>query len=174
MRSVAEVRDQKLLDGVMKHKYIIPEQAAELFFTTIKNKEYRDKKAAIRLLKLYQKKLVNRFRIPGDPFVYTVTGNKYSTKMIHYLAITDVLIQIIKLLPSSSVIEYEVEQDNGNVITDLYLSYRNDFRHESGQYFIEVELDSSRDILEKIPKYEDLISKEKISSLHKLVERTPI
>jgi hypothetical protein len=77
---MAEVRDQKLLEGVIKHKYIMPEQAAELFFTSIKNPEYRTKKAAARLLKLYRYKLLNRFRVPGEPYIYTVTGTKYSTK----------------------------------------------------------------------------------------------
>lgn len=174
MRAIARARDQKLLDGVIKHKYLIPEQAAELFFTNIKNSEYRKKKAAARLLTLHRHKLINRFRVPGDPFIYTANGSKYSTKMVHFLAITDVLLEIRKLLPSSSSFDYEIEYRHHNVVTDLYISYSNGFRGESGEYFIEVELESSGDIMEKIQKYERILEKEKLIIVckhHRLVER---
>jgi hypothetical protein len=174
VRSIAVTRDQKLLDGIMKHKYLIPGQAGELFFTTIENDVYREKKAAARLLSLYRKKLINRFRVPGDPFIYTASGSRYSTKMIHYLAITDVLLEIKKLLPSSSALEYEVEYHHNNVIADLYICYSNHFRGESREYFIEVELESSGNIIDKIQKYERFIENEKLIIVckhHRVVER---
>lgn len=114
------------------------------------------KKAAARLLVLYRAKLIQRTRYPGDPYIYFVSGNRYSHKLQHYLTITDILLQIIKLAPAGSKIDYDIEVSQGDVITDLLIKYSNEFRKEKRTYCIEVELDSSGDIIEKIRKYEDL------------------
>lgn len=157
MVNLATNRDEKLLDGIIKHKYLRSDQAAELYFQTIKNSEQRKRKAATRLLSLYKKKLVQRFRFPGDPYIYTVSGTRYSPKILHYLSVTDSLIQLLPLLPSGTRVEYEIEYNIGKSIADLYISWKNDFRKQSGEIFAEVELSGQQDIVEKIRKYEDLL-----------------
>jgi len=158
MLILTQSRDTKLLEGIEKHKYLRTDQAAELFFKDIKNKQQRARKAATRLLNLYKGKMVKRFRFPGTSFIYTTSGTRYSTKMIHYFSITDVLIEIFTKLPSQTHTDYEIEFRQENVITDLYLTYNNEFRKLSGELYIEVELENSTDILEKIAKYEILLA----------------
>lgn len=51
-------------------------------------------------------------------------------------------------------IEVKVADD---IITDLMISYRNEFRKESKIYYVEVELDSSGDIENKIRSYEEYL-----------------
>lgn len=150
-------RDEKLLDGIIKHKYLRTDQAAELYFQSIKNPEQRKRKAATRLLSLYRKKLVQRFRFPGEPYIYTVSGTRYSPKILHYLAVTDSLIQLLPLLPPSSRVEYEIEYNMGKTITDFYVNWNNTFRAQQGEIFVEVELAGQQDVVEKIRKYEDLL-----------------
>ena len=116
----------------------------------------RRKKASGRLLKLYQHKLVNRARYPGEPYIYFIRGGKYSHKINHYLAITDVLLQIRPLVPAGSKLTYDGEVNQGDVITDLAVYYSNQFRGERLTYWFEIELDSTGDIVEKVRKYEDL------------------
>lgn len=157
MVTLAQNRDEKVLDGIIKHKYLRTDQAAELYFQSIRNPEQRKRKAATRLLSLYRKRLVQRFRFPGDPFIYTVSGTRYSPKILHYLAVTDSLIQLLPLLPSSSRVEYEIEYNLGKSIADLYLTWNNEFRGQTGELFVEVELAGQQDIVEKIRKYEDLL-----------------
>jgi len=152
-----EIRDQRVLEGIEKHRYLRADQVAELYFRTIKNSDQRKKKAAARLLVLYRSKLVQRTRYPGDPFIYFARGNKYSHKLQHYLTITDVLLQILDLIPASSKVEYEVEYSLGSgIIADLVIRYSNPFRQEKKTYYIEIELDSSGSIIEKLRKYEEI------------------
>lgn len=151
-----QIRDLKVLEGVEKHRYLRVDQAAELYFQTVRNPDQRRKKAAARLLVLHRAKLVQRTRYPGDPYIYYIQGNRYSHKLQHYLAITDVLLQIKDLAPASSKLDYDIEVTQGNIITDLVINYRNEFRQEKKTYYVEVELNSSGDILEKIRKYEEL------------------
>ncbi len=153
----APTRDEKLLEGIIKHKYLRTDQAAELFFKAIKDKRQRERKASTRLLKFHQAKMVNRFRFPGTPYIYTTSGTRYSPKILHYLTITDVLLELLPLFPASTRTEYEIELRQGEIITDLYLSYKNEFRGTFGELCIEVELDSSGSIFEKIAKYETLL-----------------
>lgn len=157
MSILIPTRNEKLLDGIIHHKYLRTDQAAELFFKTIKNEKQRNRKASTELLKLYKAKMVQRFRFPGEPYIYTCSGTKYSPKIIHYLAISDVLLETLKMLPTGSRSEYEVELRQDNVITDLYLSWKNEFRKQSGELFIEVELENSQDVTTKIAKYEDIL-----------------
>lgn len=152
-----QARDLRLLEGIEKHRYLRADQAAELFFQSVRNIDQRRKKAAARLLVLHRAHLVQRTRYPGDPYIYFTKGNRYSHKLRHYLAITDVLLRIRALAPASSKIEYEIEASLGSgVITDLVIRYRNEFRKAQQTYYIETELDSSGDIIEKIQKYEEL------------------
>ncbi|MEN6349356.1 MAG: hypothetical protein ABFD08_08185 [Syntrophomonas sp.] len=151
-----EKRDMKILDGIELHRYMNTDQVAELYFQTIKDSGQRRKKAAARLLKLYQHKLVNRTRYPGEPYIYFVRGGKYSHKIQHYMTITDVLLQLKSLLPAGARLTYDIEVSQGDLITDLVLRFVNEFRKERSTYWIEVELESTGDIVEKVMKYEDL------------------
>ena len=154
-----QVRDKRMLEGIEKHKYMSTNQIAEIYFTAIKKPEQRVNKARTRLAKMYAYKLLNRTRYPGEPYIYySHQGNNKSHKINHYLAITDVLIQILPQLPGSSRVDYDVEvKVADDIITDLVISYHNEFRKESRTYYIEVELDSSGDIENKIRSYEDYL-----------------
>lgn len=157
MAILAPTRDEKLLDGIVQHHYLRTDQAAELFFQSIKDPLQRRRKAAARLLTLYRRKQVQRFRFPGEPFIYTVSGTKYSPKILHYLAITDVLLEVLSIIPNQSRIEYEIEVRQGSSITDCIINYHNAFRGISGELHIEVELENSQDIVSRMEKYEDIL-----------------
>jgi hypothetical protein len=133
------------------------DQIAELYFKSIKNSDQRVSKARARLLKLYRGKMVNRARYPGEAYIYFTQGKADNRKRQHYLAITDVLLQIMAHLPAGSRVDYDIEVKRGQVITDLLIRYRNEFRKEQRTYYVEVELDSSGDIENKIRAYEDII-----------------
>lgn len=154
-----QARDMKLLEGIEKHRYLRADHAAQLYFqSTIKKPEQQQSKARERLLMLYRNKLVDRARYPNEPYIYFTKGSPRSHKMNHYLAITEVLIKIIKQLPASSKIEYDIEVQHGEVITDLVIYYKNNFRKEEFTLYVEVELDSSADIEQKIRAYEESIT----------------
>ena len=95
---------------------------------------------------LYDAKLINRMRFPGEPYIWFIKGSKYSTKMIHCLTIVDVLIEIFATRPQNLPLDNEIEYQQGNLITDLFLSLRNDFRGVTKKFFIEVHLNSSENI----------------------------
>lgn len=153
MRNLAKNRDMKVLQGIEKHKYLRSDQIADMYFTTIKSRDHRIKKTAERLKKLYDKGLVQRMRFPSEPYIYHVNGSTFTHKLMHYLTIADVWLTLQEIKPAGSVLRYEVEKDFGNVITDLYIEFSNEFRGERKQMFIEIELDSSGDILDKLNKY---------------------
>lgn len=156
MRAIAQSRDQKLLDGIIKHKYLRTDQAAEIYFSNIKDPHQRRQKASTRLLRLYQRHLVQRFQFPGEPFIYTCSGTKYSPKIHHYMAINDVLIQFLSLVPNGSRLEYEIEHPLGeNITADINARYTNEFRGIRRNIYIEVELENTADIQAKITKYEE-------------------
>jgi len=157
-----QVRDMKLLEGIEKHRYLRVDQAAQLFFPTIKNFEQQKGKARERLLVLYRNKLASRARYPNEPYIYFARGNTRNHKMNHYLMITEVLLQIKKQFPAGSHIEYEIESKQRHIVPDLIIHYKNDFRNEKQTYYVEVELDSSADIEGKIRAYEELLDKEKL------------
>lgn len=73
------------------------------------------------------------------------------------MMMVDVWIYLQQLRPSGSVISCEVEVKQDNVITDLVINYKNNFRNQDKVYYIEVENESTGDIIEKIHKYESLI-----------------
>lgn len=58
--------------------------------------------------------------------------------------------------PAGSVLRWETEVKFDDIICDLHLEYRNEFRQEKKEYFIEVELNSSGDVIQKIEKYRRL------------------
>lgn len=156
MRAIAQNRDQKLLDGIIKHKYLRTDQAAEIYFSNIKDPHQRRQKASTRLLRLYQKHLVQRFQFPGEPFIYTCSGTKYSPKIHHYMAINDVLIDLLSLVPNGGRFKHDIECPLGeNIVADIYVHYTNEFRGIKRNLCFEVELESTADIFSKITKYEE-------------------
>ena len=156
MRAIAQSRDQKLLDGIIKHKYLRTDQAAEIYFPTIKDKHQRRQKASTRLLRLYQKHLVQRFQFPGEPFIYTCSGTKYSPKIHHYMAINDILVELLTLVPNGSRFKHDIEYRLGeSIVADVNVRYTNEFRGIKRNLCFEVELESTADIFNKIGKYEE-------------------
>jgi len=149
-------RDIRVLEGIEKFRYMNTPQIAELYFQTIKNPEQRLKKASERMKRMYDRDYVQRFRFPSEPFIFTVKGNKYNQHIQHYLMIVNIWITLQKLKPSGSVLTCEVETKQENVITDLLVEYRNNFRGENKIYWIEVENESSANIIDKVKKYEAL------------------
>ena len=67
------------------------------------------------------------------------------------------MLQILPQLPSGSKIDYDIEVQHGDVITDLVIHYKNEFRGETRTYYVEVELDSTGDVGRKIRAYEEII-----------------
>jgi hypothetical protein len=129
------------------------------------NPEQRLKKASERLKRMYDRGYVQRFRFPSEPFIFTAKGNKYSQRIQHFLMIVDTWIALRKLKPSGSVLTCEIEIKQENVITDLVVEYRNNFRQENKIYWIEVENESTGDILEKIKSYEALAYARRVYNL---------
>jgi len=157
MRNFAQARDMRIMEGLESFRYMRSDQIAELYFANIRDKGQRGKKTSERMKKMFSRGLVRRFRFGCEPYVYTVEGASYSNKILHYLTIVDVLIQLQKIKPAGSVLKWETEIKFDDIITDLYVEYRNEFRHEQKNYFIEIELNSSGDIMQKIDKYYRLL-----------------
>lgn len=156
MRDFGAARDLRVLDGLETYKYMRTDQIAELYFTTIQDKGQRIKKCNDKMRKLFLKGFVKRFRVGCEPYIYTVDNSSFSNKVIHYLTVVDVIIELQELkknLPASSVLRWEAEEKIDDLICDLHLTYNNQFRHEEKDYFIEVELNSSGDVIQKINKY---------------------
>ena len=151
-------RDQQILEAIYKHRYLRTDHIAEMFFKTIKNKEYRQKKAAARLRALHKQKLLNRAKFPSEPYIHYIGASKFSAKMMHYLAINDVYVAATKNLPSGTVVlDYKIEYAQDNIQTDLYFLTENKFTDTTKRYYIEVELDSSASIENKIMSYEEFL-----------------
>ena len=155
-----QTRDMKVLEGIEKHKYLRTDQAAELYFQAIKDPVQRVSKARTRLLMLHRQKLLKRARFPGEHFIYFTHGNTRSHKMNHYITITDIFLQLKKNFPASSNIDYDIEVKHGDIITDLVIDYKNEFREEHARYYVEVELDSSGDVEAKIRAYEEVLDQQ--------------
>jgi len=146
----------RVMEGLEQFRYMRSDQIAELYFPTIRNKSQRIKKTSERMKKLFARGFVKRMRFGCEPYVYTIDGVSYSNKILHYLTIVDVLIQLQKIKPAGSVLRYETEIKFDDIICDLHLEYRNEFRQERKEYFIEIELNSSGDVIQKIEKYNRL------------------
>jgi hypothetical protein len=157
MKSIGRARDMKLLEMLEKHLYMSTDQAARLpMFATIKNKEQRECKAAGRLRALYKNDFIpHRFKSPGDHIIYSMRKGEYNHKVRHYLAIVDVWIALTKYAVGAKLYS-EVEKKTEDVITDLYVEYRNEFRGEKRNYYFEIELNNSQPWEEKLSKYEAL------------------
>ena len=159
MRDFAKNRDLKVLDGIVRHKYLRSDQIADMFFMSIAKKEYRVKKADSRLKILFDSGLVQRMRFRGEPYIYHHNGSAYSHKITHYLTIAEVWLILKELCPTGTVLHYEAEKNFDGLITDLYIESNNEFRKERKQYFIEIELESNGDIENKINKYSYLFKR---------------
>jgi hypothetical protein len=164
VQSFGRSRDEKILEGIERFRYLTTNQIAELYFPTIKKLDHRVKKTSQRMKRMYDRGYVQRFRFPSEPFIFTVRGNKFSNRIQHYLMIAQVWIVLNKIKPSGSVLNCEVEHNQGEVQTDLYVEYKNNFRQENKIYWIEVENESNADILEKCKKYESLVWRRRIEN----------
>lgn len=154
-------RDSRLLAGLEKWRYMTTAQAAELYFKTIKNPAQRHNKARERLKKLHDRGLCYRMRIPGEHYIYSLSNKGYNHKVQHYLALVEVWLQLQTIKPSGTVLTCESEVRIDDLIIDLWVEAKNNFRNETRNYFIEVELNSSGDIKEKFFKYEALLWRRK-------------
>lgn len=157
MHNYGKSRDNKILEGLDKFHYMNTNQIASLYFQTIKNPFQRQQKASERMKKMFDRGYVSRFKFPSEPFIFTTKGNKYNTRIQHYMMMVDVWIYLQANRPSGSVISCEVEVKQANVITDLIINYKNNFRNQNKIYYIEVENESTGNIIEKIKGYESLI-----------------
>jgi len=156
MKDFARARDMRIMEGLESFRYMRSDQIAEMYFTSIKKKDQRIKKTSERMKKLFTRGFVKRFRYGCEPFIYTIDGVANTNKHIHYLTVVEVLIQLQKLKPAGSALRWETEVKFDDIICDLHLEYRNEFRKEKKEYFIEVELNSSGDVMQKIEKYRRL------------------
>lgn len=164
MRDFAVSRDRKVLDGLDTFRYLRSDQIADLYFTTIKDSGQRCKKTSERMRKMFVAGYVKRFRLGCEPFIYTVAGSQGSDKIQHYLAIADVMIALQRIKPAGSILNFDIEIKFDDLICDLWVSYRNEFRREQKEYFIEVELNSTGDVLQKIERYRRLLRARKHES----------
>lgn len=159
MHDFGKSRDRKVLEGIEKFKYMNTNQIASLYFINIKNEYQRLQKASTRLKVMYDRGYVKRYRFPSEPYIYTLTGGKYTNRLQHYLTIVDIWIELQKIIPSGCYINCETEIKQGNVVTDLAIYFKNNFKNEHKEYYIEVEINSNSDILEKLSKYKMLLWK---------------
>lgn len=151
-----KTRDNKILQGLESFKYLTTPQIAELFFQTIKNPLQRTQKTSERMKKLYSKGYINRSRFYPESYVFTLKPNKFTTHVDHYLLIVNTWLTLKRIVPASSILKYQVETKQENVITDLLVNYRNEFRNHNKIFYIEVENKSTADIADKIKQYESL------------------
>jgi len=159
MKDFARARDRRVLEGLEEFRYMRSDQIAELYFANIKNSTQRTNKVSERMKKLLGQGLVKRFRYGCEPFIYTIDGVSNTNKHLHYLTVVEVMIELKKQqkkLPAGSVLRWESEVKFDDIICDLHIEYRNGFRGERKDYFIEVELNSSGDVLQKLDKYRRL------------------
>ena len=153
MKAVGVSRDMKVLEGLEKFRYLNTNQIAELYFANIKDPKQRTKKASERMKKMFDRGYIQRFRFPSEPYIFTTKGSKFSSKIQHFMLIADCWIMLNKIRPAGSVLNCEVKFPQGDLITDLVIEYKNNFRNEHKIYWLEVENNSSGDILEKVKKY---------------------
>lgn len=156
MRAVGASRDKRVLDGLEKFRYMTTPQVAELYFSNIKDMGQRNKKASERMKVMFDRGYTNRYRFPNMPLIHSLKERRYSSHVDHYLAIVGAWIIIKALRPSGSTIYSEVEYKQEGLQTDLYIEYRNEFRKERKDFFIEVEVNSNADLIEKLKRYEAL------------------
>jgi len=157
MKDYGASRDNKILEGLNKFQYMNTPQIATLYFTTIKDPFQRQQKTSERMKKMFDRGYVQRFKFPSEPFIFTTKGNKYNTRIQHYMMMVDVWISLQQLRPSGGNLTCEVEVKQDNIITDLIIHYKNNFINKDNLYYIEIENESTGDIIEKIRKYESLI-----------------
>lgn len=69
----------------------------------------------------------------------------------------DCWICLQQLRPSGGILTCETEVKQEDLITDLVVHYKNNFTNKNNLYYLEVENESTGDIIEKIHKYESLI-----------------
>ena len=72
------------------------------------------------------------------------------------MMIVNCWIALNEIKPVGSRLTCEVEYNQGELITDLMVNYRSQFRKEHKMFWIEVENEPNGDIEEKIEKYEAL------------------
>lgn len=156
MRDYCKNRDMQVLEGLEQFRYMTTPQIADLYFNGIKKQKLRNKKTSERMKRMYDRGYVQRFRFPSEPFIFTVKGNKFSPQIQHNLMRTEIWVQLQKLKPSGSVLSCEVEYPQGELITDLVVEYKNNFREAHKLFWFEIENRSGGDILEKVKKYEGL------------------
>lgn len=159
MNGFAQFRDWRVMEGLEQFRYMRSDQIADMYFSNIKKKDQRIKKVSERMKKLHKRGLVKRFRFGCQPYVYTIDGTDYNRKTLHYLTVVDVLLQIQKLKPSYATLKWWTEKKFDDIICDLCLEYHNEFTHEHKFFFVEVELNSSGDVFEKISKYRRLFAR---------------
>ena len=156
MQNYGKSRDSKILEGLNKFQYMNTPQIASLYFTNIKNPFQRKQKTSERMKKMFDRGYVNRFKFPSEPFIFTTKGNKYNTRIQHYMMMVDCWIALQQLRPSGGVLTCETEVKQDNLITDLVVHYKNNFTNKNNLYYLEIENESTGDIIEKVHKYESL------------------
>lgn len=167
MQAYGQSRDLKVLEGLDTFRYMTTPQIAALHFTTIKRQDFRLKKTCERMKRMHDRGYVQRFRFPSEPYIWTVRGNKFNRQIQHYLMIVDCWIALTKLRPSGASLSCQVEIKQGDLQTDLIVDYTNNFRTppEKRLYWIEVENESTGDIVEKVNKYDVLAWEREAQSL---------
>lgn len=162
MNDYGKSRDSKILEGLDKFHYMNTNQIAELYFKpTIADPFQRKQKTSERMKKMFDRGYVQRFRFPSEPFIFTTKGNKYNTRIQHYMMIVDCWISLQELKSSGSILSCEAESKQADIITDLVVHSKNNFRKEEKIYYLEIENESTGDIIEKVRKYEALAWEQK-------------
>lgn len=156
MHTYGTSRDSRVLDGLERWRYATSAQIAEMYFKTVKNPQFRQQKANERLKKLYDRGFCHRMRVPGENYIYSLKSGTYHHKIPHYLSLVDVWVTLNKLRPSGANLSSQIEVKFEGLVCDLWIEHTNSFKGEKKEYFIEVELNSSGDIVQKIKKYEAL------------------
>jgi hypothetical protein len=157
MQNYGKSRDNKILEGLNKFQYMNTPQISQLYFQTIKDPFQRKQKTSERMKKMFDRGYIQRFKFPSEPFIFTIKGNKYNTRIQHYMMMVDCWIYLQANKPSGGIITCEVEIKQDELITDLIIHYKNNFVFKDNYYYLEIENESTGDIIEKIHKYESLI-----------------
>jgi len=147
-------RDKMVLQTIEKCEALTTEQIDALFFSDIKT-GYR--KAQERLLKLYKRKNLKRFRPSIDcPYIYYTRRRE---QLDHRLAVNWVYVWLTKKKWHNLVWWY-YEQDYKILKCDSFAGLKNIVTGQYKFYFVEVEMDSHRRF-DKVARYNELYGEDK-------------
>lgn len=145
-RQKGSIRDKEVLLTIEKYRALDTDQVKVLFFPS----EYGKRKAQERLLKLYQKGKINRYRAKDSPYYYYI-GDKPGM-ITHLLSLNWVRIWLKKTCRTwEKVHSFTYEMEYKVLRSDGFVAIKNVATGKYKFYFIE--MDRATNEFDKVKKY---------------------